>query len=162
MLENRSIAVAAPLSSRARSVELPSRQRSRRTNRPIAAGNSSTSRRVRDLTAAFLSALGNPVDIALQAQAVAAAEMTAIAELMRERTLQGDEVDLVQLVRLQGAADRATRKLGLDAHKREPAGPSLQEYLRDRYGRAEASRDESNNEPATGDAGEQTRTSGHG
>jgi hypothetical protein len=139
VLENRSIAVAAPLSSRARSVELPSRQRSRRTNRPVAAGNTAISRRVRDLTRAFLSAIGNPNDVALQAQAVAAAEMVAIAELMRERALEGGEVDLSELVRLQSCSERALRRLGIDQRQREPSdGLTLEKYLAQKRARAEA------------------------
>jgi len=108
----------------------PPAQRARRTNRPIAAGNTAISRRVADLTRAYLTALGNPTDVALQAQAVAAAEMVALAELMRERALQGDEIDLGELVRLQGAADRAVRKLGIIERKREPAPIDLDDHLR--------------------------------
>jgi hypothetical protein len=64
------------------------------------------------------------------ANVVRAAELMALAEEARLTALKGDSaVDLVALVRLEGVADRAVRRLGLD-HKREPAEtPNLRAYL---------------------------------
>ena len=65
MLENRLAAIAAPSISRTRVDELPSRQRARRTNDPLAeiGTNTARGRRVADLVRAYLRALGNPANI---------------------------------------------------------------------------------------------------
>ena len=129
MLENRSIAVATPLSSRARSAELPSRQRAKRTNNVLAGIDTNTARgrRIADLVRAYLQALGNPAEIERQAAVIAAAELQVLAEEARTVALRG-AADLDQVIRLQGAADRATRKLGLD-RQREPAPITMDEHL---------------------------------
>ena len=129
MLENRSIAVATPLSSRARGAELPSRQRARRTNNVFAGIDTNTARgrRIADLVRAYLQALGNPAEIERQAAVIAAAELQVLAEEARTVALKGG-TDLDQVIRLQGAADRATRKLGLD-RQREPAPITMDEHL---------------------------------
>ena len=131
MLENRLAAVAPPSFSRTRIDELPSRQRARRTNDPLAeiATNTARGRRVADLVRAYLRALGNPANIEQQAAVIAAAELQVLAEEARGAALkETGRADLDQVIRVQGAADRAVRALGLD-RKREPVGQSLAEYL---------------------------------
>jgi hypothetical protein len=132
MLENRSAAAAAPSSSRSRTVELPSRQRARRTNDPFAniETNTARGRRVADLVRAYLRALDNPADIERQAAVIAAAELQVLAEEARTGALKG-HADLDQVIRLQGAADRAVRRLGVKPGKAAvPAEDELDVYLR--------------------------------
>lgn len=122
MLENRLAAIAAPSISRTRVDELPSRQRARRTNDPLAeiGTNTARGRRVADLVRAYLRALGNPANIEQQAAVIAAAELQVLAEEARGAALkETGRADLDQVIRVQGAADRAVRALGLD-RKREP------------------------------------------
>jgi len=131
MFENRSAAVTSPSSSRAVCDELPKKQRARRTNDPFSEFDTNTSRgrRLADLTRAYLQALGNPPEIERQAEAIAAAELQVLAEEARALALkQVGHADLDQVIRLQGAADRAVRKLGLN-RRREPESLSLRERL---------------------------------
>jgi hypothetical protein len=158
----RPVTADRPAPMRSTVTRLPRAQRARRTNDPLAGANlnTATGRRVADLTRSFLAALGDPDDIALQAQAVAAAEMVVIAEAARAAALKSGHANLGELVRLQGAADRAVRKLGLD-RKREPTGPTLSEYLAGHYASA-SPEDETEGEGGIGEPSDETRTSGHG
>jgi hypothetical protein len=116
---------------------LPPAQRARRTNDPFAGirTNTACGRRIADLVRAYLLALGNPTEIDRQAEVIAAAELQVLAEEARSLALkQVGHADLDQVIRLQGAADRAVRKLGLPDRKREPEGPTLSDILADRYG----------------------------
>ena len=90
MLENRLAAIAAPSISRTRVDELPSRQRARRTNDPLAeiGTNTARGRRVADLVRAYLRALGNPANIEQQAAVIAAAELQVLAEEARGAALK--------------------------------------------------------------------------
>lgn len=109
--------------------EPAAKQRARRTNNPNNGGvskNTAAGRRVADLLRAFLRAMGNPDEVVQQANALRAAELTVAAEAARAKLLAGDG-DADQVVRLEGMAARAVRALGLG--KREPAGPTLAEYL---------------------------------
>jgi hypothetical protein len=115
------------------------KQRSRRTNNPNHGGvsrNSAAGRRVRDLLHAFLKAMGDPDDVVLQANALRAAELMTAAEIARHKLLSGIG-DADQVLRLEGAAGRAVRALNIN-RKREPAGPILADYLKQRYGEGEA------------------------
>jgi tagatose-1,6-bisphosphate aldolase non-catalytic subunit AgaZ/GatZ len=94
-------------------------------------GRTAGGRRRRDLIEAFVAALGGAdacSDVTMVA-VVRAAELTAVAEEARAAALKGDPtVDLGSLVRIEGAADRAVRALGLKAVVAAKA-PSLQEHL---------------------------------
>jgi hypothetical protein len=132
VLENRSTAVTSPSSSRAVCDELPKKQRARRTNDPFSEFDTNTSRgrRLADLTRAYLVALSNPAAIERQAEVIAAAELQVLAEEARALALkQVGHSDLDQVIRLQGAADRAVRKLGLDRPREVPRTRSLDEHL---------------------------------
>ncbi len=140
MLENRPASVNAPLLVRSRDAEVPSRQRARRTNDPLAAISTNTARgrRVADLVRAYLRALGNPANIEQQAAVIAAAELQVLAEEARAAALKkAGHADLDQVIRVQGAADRAVRRLGLDQGAREPA----RETFADIAARAQAEAD---------------------
>jgi hypothetical protein len=113
----------------------PSTTRSQITSRPLRLrgldGRSGSGRRRRDLIEAFADALGGPKALS-EVQMIdvrRAAELVAVAEEARAAALKqgGAAVDLHELVKLEGAADRAVRRLGIKTGK--PAGPSLAEHL---------------------------------
>jgi hypothetical protein len=116
-----------------RAVKEPAaKQRSRRTNDPNHGGvsrNTSAGRRVRDLLRAYLKAMGDPDDVVLQANALRAAELVTAAEIERHKLLSGvGDADAV--LRLEGAAGRAVRALGI-ARKREPEGETIADIMRE-------------------------------
>ena len=138
MLENRSATVNAPSLARPLNAELPSRQRARRTNDPLAAISTNTARgrRVADLVRAYLRALGNPTNIEQQAAVIAAAELQVLAEEARATALKdAGRADLDQVIRVQGAADRAVRRLGIKPGNVGPAPIDMDEYLARTAGR---------------------------
>jgi hypothetical protein len=162
MFENRSAAVTSLSSSRALGVELPKKQRARRTNDPFSEFDTNTSRgrRLADLTRAYLVALGNPPEIERQAEVIAAAELQVLAEEARALALkQVGHSDLDQVIRLQGAADRAVRKLGLDrSREAAPAKAiSLDEYLAATEAAAEVDRTTDHRNGAAGYTDEEAR-----
>jgi hypothetical protein len=115
--------------------EPQSKRRSRRTNNVFADLdlNSSRGRRVADLVRSYLKALGDPYDAGRQAAVIQAAELQVLAEEARTAALREPETaDLDALVRIQGAADRALRRLGI-----KPGGhqkpETLAEYLAKPY-----------------------------
>jgi hypothetical protein len=124
MLENRAATNASPPRQRPASVPLAPRQRARRTNDPLATieTNTARGRRIADLVRAYLKALGNPTDIERQAAVIAAGELQVLAEEARAAALKSGSPDLDQVVRVQGAADRAVRRLGI---KPGAAAPQL-------------------------------------
>jgi hypothetical protein len=71
-------------------------------------------RRRRDLVEAFVNALGEQVGSDLTLVAVRrAAELQAMCEMARANMLNGQPVDMLALVRLEGVAARAIRQLGI-------------------------------------------------
>jgi hypothetical protein len=96
------------------------RLRSKVTNRPFCriSRNTSVGRRIADLASGFIEALGNPGDVTVLADCVAAAELKVIAEQARERALLDQTIDADSICRLEGAASRAVRRLGIE--KRVP------------------------------------------
>jgi hypothetical protein len=87
---------------------------------------------VKAKVAAYTARLGGTADAVLLAACHKAAELAVIAEGLRAKQLRGDSVDLSEMAKAQGLADRAERALGLD-RKREPAGGTLADYLKQRY-----------------------------
>jgi hypothetical protein len=86
----------------------------------------------KDLIDSYLQAMGGADAVtAIQRQdAERCADMTALALNMRRRALRGDPtVKIDDLTRLEGACDRARRRLNLPAPNAAPAVPSLQAYL---------------------------------
>ena len=140
-MENRPVAVASSSTSRPHLAELPSRQRARRTNDPFAniETNTARGRRVADLVRAYLRALGNPANIERQAAVIAAAELTALAEEARATALRdASRADLDQVLRVQGVADRAVRRLGIKPSNQ----PAPVESFADIAARAQAAANE--------------------
>jgi hypothetical protein len=92
---------------------MPSRVRSKITNDPAQRhGRSAEARRVKDLFAGYSAALGNPSDAPTTALILAAAEAVTIAEIARRDHIAG-KVDLNSVIRAEGAANRALKRLGL-------------------------------------------------
>jgi hypothetical protein len=131
MQANRPVAVTRPYPCRSPGVDLPKRQRARRTNDPFANldMNTARGRRTADLVRAYLAALGHPADIERQAAVIAAAELQVLAEEARAAALkEGAAADLDRVVRVQGAADRAVRRLGIKPGG-APKPPTIKDYL---------------------------------
>jgi hypothetical protein len=74
-----------------------------------------------------MRALSNPDDALVQANVLAAVELRVAAEHARARLL-GGEGDADEVVRLEGAAARAERKLNLN-ERREHKAQSVKEWL---------------------------------
>lgn len=87
-------------------------------------GRTGYGRRVRELTDAYLEALGgaNSVPPARMADVEAAAELKAAAEQERARYARGEAISLDDLVRLENLANRAVQRLNLPQREHEPAG----------------------------------------
>jgi len=131
LVETRSLSVKPSTALRSAFDELPKRLRARRTNDPCAGlgRNTATGRRIADLVRSYLRALGNPTDIGRQAEVIAAAEMQVLAEEARAAALREPEkADLDAIVRIQGAADRALRRLGIKPSTGSHV-PTLADYL---------------------------------
>lgn len=109
-------------------VAVPSKVRSKITNDPSQRhGRSAEARRVKDLFAGYSSALGNPVDAPTTALILAAAEAVTISEIARRDCIAG-KTDINQVIRAEGAANRALKRLGL-AKPALPPRKSLIEKL---------------------------------
>jgi hypothetical protein len=123
----RTAAVAVSLSTRAVTAARPSKLRSAVTNNPRSRFdvNSAEGRRARDLFDAYMDRLGNPVDTDVVGDVIAAAELKARAETLRQRS----DIDLDQLIRVENRAERAVKALGIKA-KGQPQPSALAEYLR--------------------------------
>lgn len=140
MFDNRATIVNETTAPRSAVNLRPSRQRAKRTNNPLHGldRTSALGRRVADLTKAFLAAFGNPIDIQRQAQIIAAAELVALAEEARAVALRDPaKADFGAIGRLQGASDRAVRRLELKPYQAAER-PSLRERLAAEADEAEA------------------------
>jgi hypothetical protein len=123
----------APRPSKARSPHI----RSRTTNMParmVVDGRTKSGRRIRDLAEIFAQRLGgwdalNDMELAAVRRA---AEMVALAERARADALRGGRIDPDKLLRFEGAADRAVRRLGIG--RKPERRPTLTEYLATRRG----------------------------
>ena len=134
-LAARSSANTARLGSR------PKHCRARATNRPRKMsidGRSRLGRRVADLCEDFAQRLGGWASLSdtMIASIRRAAELNALAEEVRTHALNSGDIDPIGVVRLEGAAARATRALMLD-RPREPEPMTLEQHLA-RYAVGEA------------------------
>jgi hypothetical protein len=91
-----------------------------------------------DLIDGYVQALGGRVT-AIQLQDVErCVDMTALALNMRRRALRGDAtVKIDDLTRLEGAADRAHRRLGIKSGAAGAPVPSIHDYIATNYGEEE-------------------------
>jgi hypothetical protein len=124
------------------------RVRSRSTNDPVYLPKQpnprAQDRRPRDLVEAFMTALGGPSVVVNELTQVAvrkAAELLVLAEATRAAMLNGAQIDITALIRIEGEARHACRALGL---KFEPAPPKTTpaglRFARERWAQAEATR----------------------
>ncbi len=99
-------------------------------------GRSQLGRRLQDLAESFAAQLGGWAGMSdmLAANVRRAAELSTLAEQTRAEALRAGNVDPLALVRLEGAATRAVRALGLDRLKRENDNSSLTRFLDTKYG----------------------------
>jgi hypothetical protein len=74
--------------------------------------------RVKAKVAGYVARLGAIADAVTMAAYQKAAELAVVAEDLRAKQLRGEPVDLSEMAKAQGLADRAERALGLD---RKPA-----------------------------------------
>jgi hypothetical protein len=103
-------------------------------------GRTPAGRRRRDLVTVFVDALGGADKVTgVQLMDIRrAAELTALAEETRAKALcEGtSSVDLAALVRLEGAASRAVRALGVKSGPAATRAPTIGEWLAARTSRA--------------------------
>lgn len=87
----------------------------------VVSGRTALGRRLYDLAEGFAAQLGGWAALSdmMAANVRKAAELTALAEQTRADALRNGNVDPLAVVRLEGAASRAVRALGLD-RPREP------------------------------------------
>jgi hypothetical protein len=88
--------------------------------------------RRRELLDSYVQALGGPgrVGPILMAEVQRAVDMTQMAERMRKRALQGEAIDVGELVRLEGAVSRVIRSLNLPAaNAAAPPAQTWQDFL---------------------------------
>lgn len=110
--------------------------RSRTTNQPhrVAGvdGRTSEGRRRRDLIDTYVAATGGPdqVSPAMMNDVARAVDLVLIAERTRAEALRGGAIDLSALTRIEGAADRAVRRLGIKPGGSKPVPVPLRERLR--------------------------------
>src|SRR5262245_53895211 len=88
-------------------------------------------RRIRDLIQSYQTALGSERATApgMDAAIRQAAELVAIGEQMRARTVRGEDVDLDALIKMENASARAVRQLRLKPGAGGARMPTLAEYL---------------------------------
>ena len=114
-------------------------------------GRTAAAKRARSLAAALADELGGAITASQGAAVERAATLVALAEDVRSRRLAGDvkSVSLEDLVRVDAAADRALRRLGL---KRTEAPPTM--TIRDVLEAEHAARMAREEAEAAGDASE--------
>lgn len=89
-------------------------------------GRSALSRRTEDLFRSFMAAYAYAdIGDVQTAAARRAAELTALAEQARHRVMRGEAADYDAIIRLEGAADRAVRRLPVAARKAAPTFAEL-------------------------------------
>ena len=91
--------------------------------------------RRRELIDGYVQALGGADRVsAIQMEDVhRCVDLVMLALDTRARALRGDKVAITDLVRLEGAADRAVPRLNLPAPNAAAPVPTLQDYLASRY-----------------------------
>jgi hypothetical protein len=115
----------ATMTARSPADTTPTRRRIQRID-----GRSKAAKRAKALAAGFIAQIGSGADDAATLAAVQkAAELVVVSEAMRARALRGESVDLSELVKVQGVADRGVRALNLPKQLPPDRIPILSEYL---------------------------------
>lgn len=113
---------------------MPPKRRRRRGRKPRQAFDKRTllGRRAVQLARVFRARLPDGDDPVLLVEVERAAHLVALSEAASARALRADpKVSLDDIVRLQRAAVAAMRRLHLDRHKPQQAGPTLADLLRE-------------------------------
>jgi hypothetical protein len=135
MAINTIVAPAAPRKSGTTTAASPHRKYRPHRERRRYSGNSSEWHRIKALTAAFRAALGAAAEDPIVSIAIMrAAELTMLAEGHRAKAIRGEPITVDELLRIEAAADRAVRRLGIRPVAQRDTRPSLHQYLADRYG----------------------------
>jgi hypothetical protein len=92
-------------------------------------GRTYVARRIRELTAGLLAELGGNASPLLAVRVRRVAELTAAAEVLRNRALKGESIDIDKLTKLESETRRAERALGIKIEPGKSAAPTLAEYL---------------------------------
>lgn len=126
-------------SDRSANAARPVNNRAKLTNRPRSfpiSLRSALGRRLRDLADSYATELGGwpKLTDTMAANVRRAAELTALSEQSRAVALRDGCSDPLVLVRLDGAADRARRALGLPTGTIEPKSMTLAQYAAAKYG----------------------------
>jgi len=94
-------------------------------------GRTRAARRAREIVSQLSAELGGKLSPIQNAAVERAAALLALAEDARTRRLAGDEaVGLNDLVRIDGSADRALRRLRSITANPSPSSMTLRDYLR--------------------------------
>lgn len=114
---------------------MPTRKR-RQQRKPID-GRTRLARRIRELSASYLVALGGIASPELRDRCERAAQLVVISEDVRRKAVTGS-IDLDALVRIENTAQRAVDRLGLDRKPAFDDGASeLDRYLQRRAAESE-------------------------
>lgn len=102
------------------------------TNRNLGGRPPGINRRRKELVDGYVTALGGPDRITpLQMVEIErAAALTLLAQEMRSKALRGEDVAITDLTRLEGTADRAVRRLGIQPGATANRVVPLRERLR--------------------------------
>jgi hypothetical protein len=95
-------------------------------------GRGRAAKRLRIIAADMEAQLPAPLTDAMRALMTRAAELALAAELARGKLVRGEAVAIAEVVKLENLAARAWRDLHHRAAAAKPAGPTLQEYLRNK------------------------------
>jgi hypothetical protein len=108
---------------------------------PRADGRTVRSRRFRDLVEAYSAELGHELTEAERSLVQQAAAVQIQCEELQRALVEGGDIDSDMLIRLSSEHRRLLAGLGAKAIKNKPAGPGLQDYLREKYGEPESTED---------------------
>ena len=92
-------------------------------------GRTYAGKRVAELTAGLLAELGGNQSPLLAMRVRRVAELTTTAEMLRNRALKGESIDIDKLVKLESETRRAERALGIKIEPGKSAAPTLADYL---------------------------------
>jgi hypothetical protein len=99
-------------------------------------GRSSTARRFRDICHNYEIEAGGDITEVERDLIRQAAGLTLRAEQLQAAIVRGEPVDNDDLIRLSSTAKRLLEAIRAKA-KKKPAGPSLQDYITQRYAKAD-------------------------
>jgi hypothetical protein len=100
----------------------------------VADGRSQYARRFRKLVESFAHELGGDLTAADEALIRQTANLILTGEQLQVASVNGADVDVDELIRINSETRRNLAELRGKAAKAKPAGPALHDYLADKYG----------------------------